>query len=203
MSWEASCEPAAPSVATRLGVLATWRGLALLALAFSLHMVAIHVLPPESSLDLVKRAFIVAGHVIVLAVAWRVRHLWGMQLVVVGLALNLAAIVANGGAMPVTPEARILRGASTAGIALGDDIPRSKGVLLAREDTRLWPLTDIFVVIAGPVRKAFSPGDFVTIAGMVLVTSYLGRMLARRQHRAAPPNAVPAPAGRVTRQPNT
>lgn len=90
----------------------------------------------------------------------------GIPLMAVGLALNLAVMVVNGGYMPVTPEAleranlSHLAGAATS----GSRVAMSKDVLLSREATRLWLLSDI-LVFGPPLRTAFSVGDLLLAAG--------------------------------------
>jgi hypothetical protein len=75
----------------------------------------------------------------------------GLALVAIGAALNLAAIVANGGYMPTTPAALRAAGLDPAG-------GYSNSVEL--EQPRLAPLTDIFAIPAAvPMANVFSVGD--------------------------------------------
>jgi hypothetical protein len=93
----------------------------------------------------------VASNAAVLVAVWRNRAIPGLRLVLVGGASNLIAIWANGGSMPVSPDALL---------ALGR-LPRDgyvnsrlvDGVLLA-------PLTDLFPMPAWlPLANIFSVGD--------------------------------------------
>lgn len=164
----------------RVGPLGSWRWLGLLVLAVAAQVVAIFILPPTDSVALIKRALVVSGHLLALVAAWQARRVRGMGLVTLGLALNLIVMLANGGAMPVSPEARAARGVPVTEVALGQDIPRSKGILLTRGETRLWLLSDIFV-ITSPVRKAMSVGDIVLLTGAFLALIHLGGLLLDRR----------------------
>jgi hypothetical protein len=94
------------------------------------------------------------------------RRLPGMPLIGLGLLLNLMVMVANGGFMPVTPEA--LQRAGLSGLALsegtGARLYATKDVLLLREETRLWLLSDI-LVIPPPLGTVFSIGDVLLAGG--------------------------------------
>lgn len=101
----------------------------------------------------------------VLVVTWLVlnRHLPGVMLVAIGLALNAVAITANG-AMPVDPEAMRALG-------LGElEVPPGKHTLLT-ERTRLPWLADIFPL--PPLRSIISIGDVVIAAGLLPLTHAL------------------------------
>jgi len=90
----------------------------------------------------------------------------GIPLMAAGLALNLAVMVANGGYMPVTPE--VLGRAGLAHLAMADTsgarVALSKDILLSREATRLWWLSDT-LVLGPPLKTAFSVGDLLLAAG--------------------------------------
>jgi hypothetical protein len=126
-------------------------------------------LPPTGILP-ARPALIMASYVVILFGLWRNRHIPGMALVFLGFALNFAAISANGGEMPVTYEALVsteqpylVRGPEP-----GQHVARSKDILLTREQTRLWPLTDVLET-PWPLRRAASIGDFSALAGIATV----------------------------------
>ncbi len=106
-------------------------------------------------------------------------RLWGVRLVMVGLAMNLAVILANGGLMPVTPDTvSLLAGpARQAELVLGEPIAGSKDVML--DQVRLSPLRDRFILRAGRIHAVYSPGDVVVVAGLLLVLIELSIELAR------------------------
>lgn len=107
-----------------------------------------------------------ASMVLVLGWVWLNRHLPGISLVLVGVAMNTAAIVANGGYMPVMPLAAEYAGRSGNYASAGDTIANNS---LATEGSQLWLLTDIFPVPAGiPLANVFSLGDILLTIGVCL-----------------------------------
>jgi hypothetical protein len=109
----------------------------------------------------------------------------GLALVALGAASNLAAIVANGGLMPTTPEA--LAGAGI-GIAPGF----TNSTIL--ENPGLQPLTDIYALPAWiPFANVFSIGDVLIALGVVVVLV----MGMRTAPAAAGEGAAPADALRA------
>jgi hypothetical protein len=88
-------------------------------------------------------------------------RLTGMPIVGLGAVCNLAAIAANGGAMPADPGALATAGLDGAGA-------HTNSVVLA--SPALAPLTDIFAVPAWvPLANVFSVGDVLIGIGIVLV----------------------------------
>ena len=114
-----------------------------------------------------------------LPLAWVGRELVGVRVMAAGLLLNLAAIVANGGLMPIAPETvQAVAGAEElAKYEPGRRLPGSKDVLLAKDDTRLQPFSDqIILPLEGRLRHAVSPGDLIVAAGVALtVAQVLGQ----------------------------
>lgn len=106
------------------------------------------------------------------ALVWIVllnRRLPGMPLVGLGLSLNLLVMLMNGGLMPITWEA--LHQAGLTGLALGSEagsrIMATKDILLPREQTRLWILSDILVIPAQlSIRSVCSIGDVLLAGGI-------------------------------------
>jgi hypothetical protein len=102
---------------------------------------------------------------------WAHRRLVGVWVIFVGLAANLAAILANGGLMPIEQstviEAVGIERASA--YEPGEWIPGSKDVLLEPGEGRLVPLGDSIIVRARGSGIAASPGDFVVWAGLLVL----------------------------------
>ena len=101
----------------------------------------------------------------------------GIMAVTAGLILNLLAVSANGGLMPVTPDAVDQAGGHGHPYSEGTHVPRTKSIILSKEDTRLQFLTDVYVVphwmvIPGP----YSIGDFFIVAGVFLVLAWPVRL---------------------------
>ena len=120
--------------------------------------------------------------VIWVAANWRIP---GMALIAIGLALNVIAITANGGHMPVSPESA--RYAGTIGNYSSEGAFVANNSIATQANVRFWPLTDI---IAIPQQVPFAN---VLSIGDVLLTIGVGS-LCYRTIRRAPAPAKPAPA---------
>jgi len=131
---------------------------------------------------LTPRAMIlVSSYLILIFVAWTNRSLPGAKLLLFGIVLNFLVIVANGGFMPVAPQALIRDGHTDLVAALepGARVARSKDVVLWPEQTKLWFLSDIFVIPERyPLAGSSSLGDiliglgvFILLQRALLVTS--------------------------------
>jgi Family of unknown function (DUF5317) len=121
-----------------------------------------------------------ASHLLLLGMVWANRNLAGVKLIGLGLLLNLAVMVANGGWMPVTPEAVAKVGYSTLAPSLepGMRLYSSKNILLPAEQTELQFLSDIFLLARPfPVPSVFSLGDVAVAAGVwaLIQSAMLGR----------------------------
>ncbi len=128
-------------------------------------------------------AILMASYTVLATVVWANRRVGGMAAVGVGLLLNLSVMAANGGFMPVSPEAVLaakLRPPESLDAA-GSRLPRSKDILLTAEQTRLWLLSDVIVVPAAPGTRIYSIGDLVVGLGIFLVVH--GAMVPRRGER--------------------
>jgi hypothetical protein len=108
-------------------------------------------------------ALYVTSTLLVLAALLRNLALPGFPVIAVGAALNLVVILANGGLMPSSREARI---ALTGGTDLGERITNS---ILVNADTLLPWLGDVFVLPRPlPFANAFSIGDILIGAGAAI-----------------------------------
>jgi len=123
--------------------------------------------------DLPRRILIVSSYVLLIGFVLSNLRRPGIVLLGIGLALNFIAIAANGGLMPISPETVADARININGVSLGDWVPRSKDVLRAPEDTHLRFLTDIFVWRNPTGVRAFSIGDLVLAAGLVLTLADL------------------------------
>ncbi len=104
-------------------------------------------------------AIYVASTGLVLLAVLRNLPIRGLPLVAAGAASNLAAIVANGGSMPVSAAVLGLHGGGHAG-------GYSNSIVLA--NPALAPLTDIFALPAWlPAANVFSVGDIAIAVGIV------------------------------------
>jgi hypothetical protein len=117
--------------------------------------------------DNLAAATLVSSQMLLLIFAWRNRHQPGFWAMGFGLALNLLVIALNGGLMPISPEtvAQLAPDAPSGAWQVGGRFGTSKDVILPTTATRMWWLSDRFLLPAWfPYRVAFSLGD-VFIAG--------------------------------------
>lgn len=106
--------------------------------------------------EFVRSVYILSTALVVIVVLANIR-LTGVPLIVLGAALNLAAVLANGGAMPAAPGALA---------ALGFGVDGHTSSILV-EHPALEPLTDIFALPAWmPLANIFSVGDVVIGVGV-------------------------------------
>ena len=170
------------------------RGAILIAL---LMQVPIVYLPAEKASDHLnlERGLLLLSYLLILVIVWINRRLPGFQAIVLGFLLNLTVMMANGGYMPIQP--RVLESFGHQHMAIkmesGYRVLHSKDILLTREETRLWILSDIMAFdlpILPPM--ACSPGDvLIAIGAFVFIQS---AMLPSRKTRsvASLPHTLPS-----------
>ena len=137
-------------------------------LALGLQVAIVYAVEPGSR----PSAWLLIGsHVLLIFVIAVNRNIPGLPIVGLGLGLNLLVMLVNGGFMPVTPEALAQAGLShrAQGLSAGDHVLGAKDVLLPRDNTRLWILSDIFAVPLPVIRTVFSLGDLVLALGAFIL----------------------------------
>ena len=150
-----------------------------LALAGLLAQVVLFAGPVASTVGSLGPPLYVASTAAVLVAVLRNVRLPGIALVVAGALSNLAAIVANGGVMPASPEA-------VAGLGMEASDGFSNSVVLS--DPALRPLTDIFALPAWvPFANVFSIGDVLIAVGVAvaIASGMSGRDADATERRAA------------------
>jgi len=157
----------------------------LVALGVGLQLLVILGLSQIGGADLLQRSLFVLSYFVLLGfVAFNWRRL-GFAVIGIGLLLNLAVILANGGLMPVSPQTleRAGLGHRLPDLELGEPVPLSKNVLLAPHQIRLRPLADTLVLGKNPTGiRVFSVGDVVIAAGLVIALAQLAlSALAQRR----------------------
>ncbi len=138
----------------------------LIILAVLLQRIPFALSAPSSLVEL-KKALLVLSYVLLLWALSRNLHLWSMRILLLGTVLNFTAIIANGGLMPVSPEARLQAGMTAIGESgFGKVLPEGTGVLLSVNQTNLWFLSDIIPISL--VGGVFSPGDILIGVGLLV-----------------------------------
>ncbi|MEO8457402.1 MAG: DUF5317 domain-containing protein [Chloroflexota bacterium] len=111
-----------------------------------------------------------ASHLVLAVFLVRNLSYWGLRLVLVGLALNLTVMAANGGLMPVDASAVNAVGRQdVAELKIGEPVPGTKNILLNRDDIHLRYLSDnIILPLPKPMTKAISLGDALILPGAII-----------------------------------
>jgi hypothetical protein len=160
-----------------------WPMLLLLVVALAIKGLGIY--GPLARSNLTPWLFLLSNLALVFWAVWHRDQLRGVELVALGITLNLIVVIANLGHMPVTP-------------ALAHRGPPELlryGVwgqyVLASPSTRLNWLSD-WIQLPGPIGRvfpqAYSPGDLVSSVGLAVVLFLLTRPL-----RFSQPGAITIP----------
>jgi hypothetical protein len=133
----------------------------------ALQLIAVRFSPSELLVRIILPLTIIA----VPAALWPHRRHIGVWIMYVGLAANLAAILANGGLMPIRRETveDAVGVERAAAYRTGEWIRGSKDVLV--EHRRATALGDSVVVRLGGGGMVVSPGDIVILAGVLVLAA--------------------------------
>jgi hypothetical protein len=135
-----------------------WGGLALAATA--LQVLVISVAP--RGLAGLHEIVHVASYALLAAFGWANRRIAGVPVVLAGGALNLIAILANGGVMPADPGVA----AAAANTAAPGEFINSAPV----DGARLGFLGDVLATPASlPLHNVYSAGDVICLIGLLIV----------------------------------
>ncbi len=144
-----------------------WGWVALLAFGLQIYLIYFPE-PKAEGLTTPRAAILIFSYVLILGVVWQNRSLPGIGLIGTGLAANFAAMILNGGYMPITAEslAQVGHSRNILGTGVGARVAGTKDIVLPRELTTAWWLTDIFVVPPPfPIPSVFSFGDLLIACG--------------------------------------
>ena len=120
----------------------------------------------------VQQALFLTSHLFLLAFVGLNWRSTALKIAGLGVLCNLIVVLANGGLMPITPETlvQINQGSSLAQWPAGAHYGYSKDIILPRQGTVLWPLSDILVLPPPfPLPTAFSLGDLIIAVGIVVL----------------------------------
>lgn len=131
--------------------------------------------------DYLSRSFFILSYLLLFVFVWANRRHLGVSVIGVGLLLNFVAIAANGGLMPISPETLVRAGLTQQlpQLEIGEPVPHTKNIVLEQEDMSLWFLSDILALDNPLGVRAFSVGDTVIGAGLVVTLAQL--LLPRRK----------------------
>ncbi len=148
-----------------------WGGIALLAFALQIYLIYFPEARAEGLLS-TRVLILIASYLLLFGVIWKNRALPGVWLIGAGLAANFAVMLANGGYMPITREALASVGhlQNATSTEAGARVLATKDVVLRREQTQLWFLSDIFIAPPPfPIPSVFSMGDILIAVGVFLL----------------------------------
>jgi fermentation-respiration switch protein FrsA (DUF1100 family) len=161
-----------------------------LALAGLLVQLVLFSEPVESRIGSAGPAIYVVSTLVVMAALLRNLRLPGLAIIAIGATMNLVAVIANGGAMPSSPDAWM----ALNGVAALPHSDFSNSVLIG--PGTLFPfLGDVFVFPRPlPLANVFSLGDAVIAVGAIVFLVVTMRRPGARV--IAAPGATPQPAHR-------
>ena len=149
-----------------------WAWIALV--AFGLQIYLIYFPEPVNDGIFSPRVIVLMfSYALLFAVIWRNRALPGFWLIGLGFLSNFAVMLLNGGYMPITPDALAQVGHSRNILSPepGARVRATKDIVLPREQTFAWWLSDIFV-LPPPflIPSVFSLGDvFIALGAFWLI----------------------------------
>jgi hypothetical protein len=150
----------------------------LVAIAFLLQFFAFHLPATRQFIsDKISAGILIFSLILLLIFIWRNRRLPGSWALGLGLAANLLVIAINGGLMPISPEivARLVPNAPDDAWHIGSRLWDGKDIVLPIADTRLWVLSDRFLMPGWiPYQFAFSLGDVLISGGVFWLLWSLG-----------------------------
>jgi len=144
-----------------------WGGVALVAFGLQIYLIYFPE-PVGAGLVSLRVGLLVLSYALLAGVIWQNRALPGIWLIGLGLAANLAVMLLNGGYMPITPQALAQVGHTRNALSseAGARVSATKDIVLPRDATVAWWLSDIFVLPPPfPLPSVFSLGDMLIALG--------------------------------------
>jgi hypothetical protein len=144
-----------------------WGWVALIAFGLQIYLIYF----PESvsaGLASPRVGLLVLSYALLISVIWQNRALPGIWIIGAGLVANFAVMMLNGGYMPITAEAltQVGRARNVLSSETGARVFATKDIVLSRDATVAWWLSDIFVLPPPfPIPSVFSFGDGLIALG--------------------------------------
>lgn len=166
------------------------QGRAVVLVAFLMQLPLLYFPAEKGSFHLnIERYLLLLSYLPILGMVWRNIGLSGFRAIGLGLLLNMTVMMANGGFMPIQPAVLESFGHQhmVTKMEPGYRVLHSKDLLLTREETRLWILSDVFAFdppLLSPT--AFSPGDVLIATGAFLFIQS-AMLSSRAERRVTPP----------------
>ncbi len=145
-----------------------WPWVALVAFGLQIYLIYFPE-PVSKGLASPRVTLLILSYALLLVVIWQNRTLSGFWLIGAGLLSNFAVMLLNGGYMPITLEALTQVGHSRNALSSepGARVLATKDIVLPREATIGWWLSDIFVLPPPfPIPSVFSVGDMLIALGV-------------------------------------
>ncbi len=136
--------------------------------AFGLQIYLIYFPEPISTGFSLRVGVLMLSYALLVVVVWQNRALPGIWLIGAGLIANFSVMLLNGGYMPITPEALAQAGFAHSALSseAGARVLATKDIVLSRDATIAWWLSDVFVLPPPfPIATAFSAGDALIASG--------------------------------------
>jgi heme/copper-type cytochrome/quinol oxidase subunit 4 len=157
----------------------------LVILAFVPQLVAFQWKVTSASLSVTWAAVaLVSSQVLLLIFVWFNRRDPRVWILGSGLLLNLMVILLNGGLMPISPDTvqKLIPNAPAGSWQIGARLGTGKDIVLPILNTRLWFLSDHFLLPAGlHYQVAFSLGDVLIAIGAFWLLWSLGGPLKLKE----------------------
>ncbi len=150
------------------------RGAIWLALGLALHLIWIYGISRSANVPSLVTWLPLAADVPIVIFAFANRRVPGVPVVAVGLALNMLAMAANGGLMPITLAH--VPGPHTASRFAGDRLRLSADRVVGSDAPLGFLGDDIAIGWPGSVGMALSVGDIVIVAGCIFAAVSLLRL---------------------------
>jgi hypothetical protein len=149
-----------------------WAWIALVAFGLQFYLIYFPE-PVNEGIFSTRVVVLMFSYVLLFAVVWRNRALPGFWLIGLGFLSNFAVMLLNGGYMPITAEslAQVGHSRNILSPEPGARVRATKDIVLPREQTFAWWLSDIFV-LPPPflIPRVFSLGDvFIALGAFQLI----------------------------------